>query len=60
VSGDLMAAFFDRVALETRHLYNEWREGPPAEVLERQRESVELIMPPPDPDELIAPTRAAT
>ncbi len=56
--GDLMARYFDRLDPEARDLYGEWTEIPPAEVLERQRENIETILPAPDPDRLM-PTAAA-
>ncbi len=50
--GDVMAAFFDKVDPEARGLYGEWREIPPPEMLTRQRESVETLLPGPTLDEL--------
>ncbi len=54
--GDLVGRYFDEVDPEARELYNEWREVPSREVLERQAQSVEqlvhrpsvyTLMPPP-------------
>lgn len=56
--GDLMASYFDRVEPEARELYQEWAEIPPPEILTRQRESVETILPELNPDRLM-PTAAA-
>jgi hypothetical protein len=47
-AGILVARYFDKVDGEARDLYQEFRETPPAEVLERQREGVDRILPPPD------------
>jgi hypothetical protein len=58
--GDLMAQFFDRMDPEARDLYNEFREIPPPQILERQRENAELIIPPANPDRLTAYARATT
>ncbi len=58
--GDLMAEYFDKVDPEARDLYEEWRAIPPAEVLERQQESAELIIPNADPASLMPPARAAS
>jgi hypothetical protein len=58
--GDLMAAYFDRVDPEGRELYQEYSEVPPPEILTRQRESVETLLPEPDPDRLMPPARAMT
>jgi hypothetical protein len=58
--GDLMARYFDGLDLEARELYAEWSEIPPAETLERQRESVGAILPEPDPDGLMPFARANT
>jgi hypothetical protein len=45
----LVACYFDKVDGEARYLYQEFRETPPpTEVLERQREGVDRILPPPD------------
>jgi hypothetical protein len=38
---------------EARALYAEWRERPPEEVLERQREDIETIVAPPDHERLV-------
>lgn len=53
--GDLMAAYFDRIDPEARELYQEWAQIPPQEILDRQRESVERLLPSgaPTPDELM-------
>ncbi len=60
--GDLMARYFDRLDGEARTLYAEWVEVPPAEVLERQAspESVETLLPAPDPDRLMPTATANT
>src|SRR5215211_1531836 len=52
-AGDLVARYFDEVDPEARDLYNEWREAPGAEVLERQIESVETIVHRPSVDSLM-------
>ncbi len=58
--GDLMARYFDRVDPDARDLYGEWTEIPPSEVLERQLESVETLIPEPDPDRLMPTAHANT
>ena len=58
--GDLMARYFDRVDPDARDLYGEWTEIPPSEVLERQLESVEALIPEPDPAGLMPPAPATT
>ncbi len=58
--GDLMARYFDRMDPDARELYSEWSEIPPAESLERQRESVGVVLPEPDPDGLMPFARANT
>jgi hypothetical protein len=52
-SGDLMARFFDNVDPDARGLYEEWTAIPPAEVLERQREGVGLVVGEADPSRLM-------
>ena len=59
-AGDLMARYFDEVDPEARDLYAEWSEIPPAEVLERQAENVETIIPPPEQTSLTPPARVAS
>lgn len=49
---ELVVRYFEEVAPEARYAYAEWTEVPPAEVLERQRETVGQIVAPPDPDRL--------
>jgi hypothetical protein len=51
--GNLMAAFFDRIDPECRELYEEYAEIPPPEILERQTDSVETLIPEPDPERLM-------
>jgi hypothetical protein len=51
--GDLMARYFDEVDPEARGLYQEWSKLPSEETIERQRESIPLLLPPPDPDSLM-------
>ncbi len=58
--GDLMASYFDRISPESRDLYEEWTQIPPPEVLERQLDSVETLIPDPGPDRLMPPARATT
>lgn len=58
--GDLMARYFDRIDPEGRDLYGEWTEIPPSEVLERQLDSVEALIPEPDSAGLIPPATATT
>jgi hypothetical protein len=58
--GNLMAQFFDRIDPEARELYNEYRGIPPPQILERQRENAELIVPPANPDRLMPRARATT
>lgn len=58
--GDLMARYFDQVDPEARGLFGEWTEIPPAEVLERQLESVEALIPEPNPAGLIPRAPATT
>jgi hypothetical protein len=57
-AGDLMARYFDEVDPEARTMYEEWSEIPSAEVLERQGESVETIIPAPELERLTPPARA--
>lgn len=58
--GDLMARYFDGLDPEARELYGEWTEVPPAEVLERQREDVEVLIPEPDPERLMPVAQGTT
>jgi len=58
--GDLMASFFYRIDSEGRELYEEWTEIPPSEILGRQTDSVESLIPDPDPDHLMPPPRVTT
>ena len=59
--GDLLGRYFDEMDGEARPLYKEWSELPAEELLERQRESVARVLPPPtDPGTLDAPLRATT
>ncbi len=51
--GDLMAAYFDRIDPEAREFYQEWTQIPPQEILDRQHESVERLLPEPNADELM-------
>jgi hypothetical protein len=46
--GDLVARFFDEVDPEARELYGEWSQVPDEDVLTRQIESVERVVPKPD------------
>lgn len=55
--GDLMASYFDRVEPEAREFYQEWAEVPPPEILARQKESIETLLPEPDADQLMQPLR---
>jgi len=57
--GDLMAAYFDRIDPEAREFYQEWTEIPPQEILDRQAESVERLLPGPTPEELMQGNLAA-
>lgn len=54
-AGDLMARYFDGADPEARELYAEWSDVPPAEILQRQRESVGRVVQMPDPDSLTPP-----
>ena len=47
LAADLMARYFDEADPEARGLYEEFREAPPAEVLERQRGG-DRILPSPE------------
>ena len=58
--GDLMARYFDEVDNEARALYNEWSALPTEEALERQRESIERVVQPPDYDRLMPYATATT
>lgn len=59
--GDLLGRYFDEMDGEARPLYQEWSELPAEELLERQRESVDRVLPPPTyPGALDAPLRATT
>jgi hypothetical protein len=58
--GNLMSDYFEKVDPEGRSLYAEWTEIPPAEALERQTDSVDLVIPSPDMDSVVPPARAAT
>jgi hypothetical protein len=51
--GNLMARYFDEVDPEARGLYQEWSKLPTEETIERQRESIPLLLPTPDPDSLL-------
>ena len=51
--GDLMSSYFDRVEPGAREFYQEWAEAPPPEMLTRQAESVETLLPSPTFDELM-------
>jgi hypothetical protein len=56
--GEVVARFFDEVDPEGRELYQEWREAPSAEVLERQRAGIDTIIHRPDVHSLMpAPQR---
>jgi hypothetical protein len=57
--GNLMSDYFDKVDPEGRGLYAEWKEIPPAELLERQTDSVDMIIPSPEVDSVIPPATAA-
>jgi hypothetical protein len=59
-AGDLMARYFDEVNPDARALYAEWSDLPTQDALERQRESVERIVQPPDPDRLMPTAKAAS
>ena len=56
-SGDLMTRYFDEVDPEARELYQEFASVPPAEVLERQRENVQTVLPQPDALSLETPAQ---
>lgn len=56
-SGDLVARYFDEVDGDARELYQEYAQVPPAQVLERQRENVDTVIPQPDALSLEAPAR---
>ncbi|MDP9486063.1 MAG: hypothetical protein M3Q49_09820 [Actinomycetota bacterium] len=49
---ELRVRALEHAGPEAQALYGEWAERPPEEVLERQRETVEQIVAPPDPDRL--------
>jgi hypothetical protein len=51
--GEHMHTYFDKMKPEGRGLYQEWVEIPPAEVLQRQINNVDVVIPDPDPDALI-------
>ncbi len=51
--GDLVGRYFNEVDPEARELYNEWREVPSPEVLERQAQSVEQLVHRPSVDTLM-------
>jgi hypothetical protein len=55
-----MSDYFDKVDPEGRSLYAEWTEIPPAEVLERQTDSVDMVIPSLDVDSVVPPAQAAT
>ncbi len=57
--GNLMTRYFEQLDPEARELYEEWTRVPPAEVLERQIQSIETVIPEPDPHRLM-PTATAT
>ena len=54
-TGDIMARYFEHVDPEARELYGEWTDVPAAEVLERQKDSIERVVQMPDPDSLTSP-----
>jgi hypothetical protein len=58
--GDLVGRYFDEVDPDARELYNEWRQVPPAEVLERQVQSVEQLVHRPSVDSLMPSPRVST
>ncbi len=45
----------DRISPESRELYQEWTEIPPPEILERQKDGVETLIPDPSPNNLMPP-----
>lgn len=49
----LVGRYFDELAPDARDLYGEWTQAPTEEILERQREGVERIIPPPDTERLM-------
>jgi hypothetical protein len=57
---DLMHRVFGEMDQETGTLYQEWSRPPTEEVLERQRESVESVVQPPDFERLMPYAQAAT
>jgi hypothetical protein len=58
--GEVVACYFDEVDPDARTLYNEWRQVPPREVLERQVSGVEQIIHRPSVDSLMPSPRVGT
>jgi hypothetical protein len=57
-SGDLMSRYFDEQSPEGRDLYAEWLDAPTDEMLERQRESIPVMVHEPGHEWLTPPLRA--
>jgi hypothetical protein len=54
---DLMGRYFSEIDPDARDLYNEWRQAPTPETLERQIEGVEQIVHRPSTDDLMSGLR---
>ena len=58
--GDLVARYLDEVDPEARALYGEWASLPGEEQLERQRDTIDRVLPPVDPGTLEPSAQATT
>jgi len=58
--GDIMARYFDEVNPEARSLYEEWRDLPSEESLERQVDTIDRVVRPPVYDRLMPHATATT